>query len=230
MKAAVALGAVLLGLGGCGAGQQPGAGRSSADGDVVVDVATLTQAPRRLCASAQLRGEEEPRVWASVQRDAKWIIVVRAERGEGDSGQTWRHYFPADLAPEAPVELGCGRLLLRSARSESLVGRSSSPRVWAQALSTQSEVGATPVTLVDYHEDWEGGSGGTLVVGRVDGDRLRLTETSVSPGSGSMERRWTTTTEFDLRGLTREVVETSVASIVVSAAPLSSDAGAPSQD
>jgi hypothetical protein len=207
---------------------------SPKDGDaIVVDVAALEQTPHRLCASRQTTDDAEPRVWATAERGEKWVIVTRREQGEAENGQTWRHYFPLEQIPDALVELGCGRLRLHASRplradasrAEGTASRPSPSRVWVEVLSRVSEVGATPVTLVDFHEDWDGGSGGTVVQGQIDGHTLRLTEAAVSPGSNSNVAHWTTITEFDLRGLTREVVETKVATIVVSTVPPSVDSG-----
>jgi hypothetical protein len=195
---------------------------------IVVDVAALGQSPRRLCTRGNTPDEAEPRVWASAERNEKWVIVTRREQGEGEDGRTWRYYFAVDRMPAAPVELGCGRLRLHAVRvEEKTVSRPLLSRAWVEALSTVSEVGSKPITLVDFHEDSDGGSGGTLVKGQIDGHILRLTETVVSPGSTSSESHWTTITEFDLRGLTREVVETKAATLVVRTVPPSVDSGSP---
>jgi len=77
------------------------------------------------------------------------------------------------------------------------------------------EIGNHPVTLVDFHEDWDGGSGGTLVTGQIAGETLKLTEVTVSPDSGSSERRKTLTTTYDLCDFSREVLETTAGAFVL---------------
>jgi hypothetical protein len=92
-------------------------------------------------------------------------------------------------------------------------------RIVAQIDSERTEITQTPVRLLDFREDWDGGSGGTLVSAQIKSGWLQVTNTTVSPGANDGELHSSVVDTFELSGFRRAEVATNVAPLVFIAVP-----------
>jgi len=92
-------------------------------------------------------------------------------------------------------------------------------RVVAQVDSHQVDIGTEPVVVLDYHQDWDGGSGGTLMTARIGDGKLRVTTKQVSRGPHSRAETSTDEKEFGLAGFRKATVRTPGGTVVFSGEP-----------
>jgi hypothetical protein len=199
----------------CGERHAPKAVSPTAIEHLQLNVDTLNGLPRELCKPVQPQVKDEAQSVASVARDKNWVLVTRTEHSGTDVVAIFRTYYSTNRLPRTPIELGCGKSLSLLPNTTNAKSCPQSVRIAAEVTSGVIEIGNHPVTLVDFHEDWDGGSGGTLVTGQIAGETLKLTEVTVSPDSGSSERRKTLTTTYDLCDFSREVLETTAGAFVL---------------
>jgi hypothetical protein len=186
---------------------------------VNLKVDALKDAPIELCPQTRTSEESDTSTTqgtASARRDRDWIVIATGKTKENGARELSVRYFDARNPPPSPIALGCDKALLLEPNRTARPAKTPSPaNVCAKLEGRLIPLSNEDVTLFDMREDWEGGSGGTLLMARLLPATLRLTETSVSRGANSSELRTTTVTEYDRSGIAHEEVQTPAGLLVL---------------
>lgn len=174
-------------------------------------LADVKETERELCPTSDqstegrgTNGKDLPTLQsASVKRERDWVVVT-VNRQEGEDSSITRTHVLARRPHQISVALGCGRSLLLIPSPRTAPVDSAAPaRIVAQVDSELTYVTSAPVTLLDSHEDWDGGSGGTLMTAQLKNGWLQVTSETVSPGSNGGESHSTVVDTFELSGFRR---------------------------
>ena len=127
-----------------------------------------------------------------------------------------RHFPAAVLGMALSLSLGCA-----SAPKKAVLGsaRAVPNRIVAQIDSRRIAIGSEPVVVLDFREDWDGGSGGTLMTARIAGGKLWVTTNQVSRGPRGRGETTTDEKEFGLAGFRKATVKTPGGTVVFNADP-----------
>ena len=187
----------------------------------------VTATPRDLCPTAAPGSESRPsnakgpevRRSASVKRDRDWIVIT-VDESDGTLTTSRRTHLSVTRAHYENMDLGCGRTLLIEPGSAQPTALPPSPsHIVAEAGSQRTEISSVRAKLVDFHEDWDGGSGGMSIEARVKDGWLEVSTADVYRHSQNGEGHAYVVDAFDLSAFRSETMESPMGPIIFTAVP-----------
>jgi hypothetical protein len=200
---------------------------ASSRGTIHLPIREVTVTPRDLCPTAAPGSESRPlnakgpevRRSASVKRDRDWIVIT-VDESDGTLATSRRTHLSATRAHYKTMDLGCGRTLLLEPGSAQPTALPPPPsHIVAEAGSQRTEIASAQVELVDFHEDWDGGSGGMSIEARVKDGWLEVSTTDVYRHPQSGEGHASVVDAFDLSAFRSEKIESPMGPIIFTAVP-----------